>query len=753
MKIASVKAIRLMSVLILLTTIISAQQVFGDVSVVGDWEGTIGGTSHTHTAQSGPDRALIFIAHGEMDGTMNCAEVYYGGQEMTKVVDRDYRATIDIYAAAFILDEDGIAAATSNTFSITWDTNPAEIKYASAFLENVDQDILTGASATAGGTSSIISTSALATSDGDMVILGASCGNSGSYIMNNGFTEGIDQSAGSSTGATGYKSATGAAETPSVEHSGANRQALIGFVVQGASPDPNIASNPNPGNGADNASLTASLSWDGPTAYTPTSYDVYFGTDSNAHNNPKYTVYTESYDPGGDLEYGTPYYWAVDCNDNGTIHPGFPWSFTTLVPVNIDLNTTQQTIRGFGGMNFPRWIGTLTNAQVDTAFGNGAGQIGMTILRIDIPPDSGYWSGELSAAQRAVNNHGAIVFASPWSPPGWMKRYTDPENPLIGGELDPDFYDDYADHLTDFADYMSSNGVSLYAISLQNEPDVSVGYESCDWTSTQMRNFLKNNASVIPTRVMVAESYHFARSFTDPILNDPCAEAQADVIAGHIYGGGLYDYPLARSKGKEVWMTEHYTDSTHDANDWPNALGVGKEIHDCMSANMHAYIWWYIRRFYGPIGEDGSITKRGYCMSHFAKFVRPGYIRVSATANPTSGVYVTAYKSGDTVVIVAVNQNSSSREVTFSLSGGGVSSYTKYETSSSNSLSNMGSVGRTNTLAGYSISTFVGTTTPGDLNDDGVVDLIDFAILGEGWLDIYDYDTLADLAYNWLYGI
>jgi glucuronoarabinoxylan endo-1,4-beta-xylanase len=417
--------------------------------------------------------------------------------------------------------------------------------------------------------------------------------------------------------------------------------------------------------------------------------------------------------------------------------------------VNVDLNDTQQTIRGFGGMNFPRWIGTLTNAQVDTAFGNGSGQIGLTILRIDVPYNSYNWSGEVSAAQRAIDNHGAIVFASPWSPPASMKT----SGSTTGGELKTDCYDDYADHLSDFADYMSSNGAPLYAISLQNEPDVTVTYESCDWTSTQMRNFLKNNASVIPTRVMAAESYHFAQSFTDPILNDSAAEAQMEIIAGHIYGGGLAYYPLAHSKGKEVWMTEHYTDSSNDADLWPNALNVGKEIHDCMAAHMHAYIWWYIRRSYGPIAEDGHVTKRGYCMSHFAKFVRPGYIRLSATANPSSGVYVTAYKNGDTVVIVAVNQNSSSREVTFSLSGGGVDSYTKYETSSSNSLSDMGSVGRTNTLAGYSISTFVGTTTPGDLNDDGVVDLIDFAILGEGWLDIYDYDTLEDLADNWLYGI
>ena len=374
--------------------------------------------------------------------------------------------------------------------------------------------------------------------------------------------------------------------------------------------------------------------------------------------------------------------------------------------VNIDLSTTHQTIRGFGGMNFPRWIGTLTNAQVDTAFGNSSGQIGLTIMRIDVPYDSNVWSGELSAAQRAVNNHGAIVFASPWSPPAWMKTNNDVEN---GGELKTDAYDDYADHLSDFADYMSSNGVSLYAISLQNEPDVSVTYESCDWTSTQMRNFLINNASVIPTSVMVAESYHFDHSFTDPILNDSSAEAQLEIIAGHIYGGGLSDYPLARSKGKEVWMTEHYTDSSNDADLWPNALNVGKEIHDCMAANMNAYIWWYIRRFYGPIAEDGHITKRGYCMSHFAKFVRPGYVRVDATASPSSGVYITAYTSGDTLVIVAVNQNSYSSDVTFSVSGGSVGSFTKYETSSSNSLNNMGSVGSTDTLAANSINTYVGT--------------------------------------------
>jgi hypothetical protein len=69
-----------------------------------------------------------------------------------------------------------------------------------------------------------------------MVVLGAVNGNNGSYTLNNGFTEGTDQSVGANghTGVTGRKSATGVAETPSATFDATvNRQAIIGFVVQG----------------------------------------------------------------------------------------------------------------------------------------------------------------------------------------------------------------------------------------------------------------------------------------------------------------------------------------------------------------------------------------------------------------------------------------------------------------------------------------------------------------------------------------
>jgi O-glycosyl hydrolase len=409
----------------------------------------------------------------------------------------------------------------------------------------------------------------------------------------------------------------------------------------------------------------------------------------------------------------------------------------------INLNTEKQTIRGFGGMNFPRWIGTLTNAQVDKAFGNGPGQIGLTIMRIDVPYDSNYWSGEISAAQRAITNHGAIVFATPWTPPPWMKTNNDP----CKGELRTDCYGFFANHLSNFANYMSSNGAPLYAISVQNEPDYLPKYESCGYSASQMQTFLNNNASVIPTRVIAPETTGFNSSY----MNTVASSSECNIVACHIYGGnGYYSYP-----GKEYWMTEHFTPHYNDpnvANLWPDALGVGKEIHDCMTNNMNAYIWWYIRRFYGPIGEDGNITKRGYCMSHFAKFARPGCVRVDATASPQANVYVTAYTYDSNLVIVAVNQNASSQSVTFSLNGGSCGSYTKYKTASDSNLANMGSVDSTDTLAANSINTFVGAVLYGDLNNDGKVNFKDFAILGQGWLTVYGVDTLADIANNWLYG-
>lgn len=215
-----------------------------------------------------------------------------------------------------------------------------------------------------------------------------------------------------------------------------------------------------------------------------------------------------------------------------------------------------------------------------------------------------------------------------------------------------------------------------------------------------MLKFVKENASAIKTRVMAPESFQFRRQMSDPMLNDSLASTNLDIVGGHIYGGGLASYPLAEEKGKEVWMTEHLTESAHSANVWSLAMAVGVEMQQVMQANMSAYIWWYIVRYYGPIGDGersvsfpnenfsgkGEVTKKGYVMSQFSRFIRPGYYRVESNVSPPSrDVYVTAYKdsSSSKAVIVALNTSSTPVDVAFRIQNGSINSFSTYTTTES----------------------------------------------------------------------
>ncbi len=335
-------------------------------------------------------------------------------------------------------------------------------------------------------------------------------------------------------------------------------------------------------------------------------------------------------------------------------------------------DSLQQIIQGFGAANILPWRPDMTAGEVDKAFGTGTGQVGMSILRLRIDPDTNAFSIQVPTAKLAYSM-GVKIIASPWTPPPLMKT----DSSTVGGMLIDSEYANYAAHLKAFADFMLRNGVPLYAISVQNEPDANVTYESCFWDGTQMLNFMKYNAPSVGVPFFMPESENFKHSLSDPALNDSAAASHIAFIGGHIYGGGLAPYPLAVSKGKEVWMTEHLDTDTS----WTHVLATGKEINDCMNTGMSAYIWWYIVRYYGPVDENGNITKRGYIMSQYSRFIRPGFHKVKSPSTAQRNVYLTTYKDSSEVVIVAVNMSSSSVSQTFTLLGDTVNSFTPFVTS------------------------------------------------------------------------
>jgi glucuronoarabinoxylan endo-1,4-beta-xylanase len=370
----------------------------------------------------------------------------------------------------------------------------------------------------------------------------------------------------------------------------------------------------------------------------------------------------------------------------------------------VTLSSQKQYIRGFGGMSHAAWAGDLTAAERTLAFGNADGQLGFSALRIPVT-DGSPDSANVATAKAAIAA-GAIVFATPWNAAGAMSSSQ---------------FSSYATHLNNFVSYMKNQGVPLYAIGVQNEPDYGAtgGWES--WTAAQCHDFVLGYGSTITTKLMTCESYSYNKSYYDPILNDSAALANVAIAGTHIYGTPVssYPYPLfdQNGTGKERWMTEHYTDSTTDANSWPNALGVATELHHAMvDGQFNLYTWWFIVRSYGPISANGAVSKRGWCMAQFSKFIRPGFYRVDATATPASGVFLSAYKSNTDVVVVIVNTNTTASSLTVSIDGSSISSYDRFTTSGSKSFANDGTVAASNgtltvSLDAQSVTTLHGTGT------------------------------------------
>ena len=345
------------------------------------------------------------------------------------------------------------------------------------------------------------------------------------------------------------------------------------------------------------------------------------------------------------------------------------------VNIFLDPTTKYQTISGFGGANMIWGTDYLSETEMNASSGTGVDELGLSILRVRLSSDKNDWAGLVNTVKLA-NQRNVTVLASPWSPPAEWKSNNSTDG---GGYLLEEHYADFANYINEFIQYMDSQGATIDVISIQNEPDWLAGYEGCEYTTNQLFNFLKNDAgSITGAKVLAAESLNSNHAYTDDILNDPDGSANLDIVGGHLYGSGLATYPLAEQKGKEIWMTEHllnldsgnnpdnWTANTPVASIWNETMEMVTEIQACMSHNWNAYIWWYIRRYYSFLGDGergavrGQILKRGYAMSQFSKFIRPGYVRIKAELDDTTtALSLTAYQGDHKIVVVVINSSSS----------------------------------------------------------------------------------------------
>jgi glucuronoarabinoxylan endo-1,4-beta-xylanase len=398
----------------------------------------------------------------------------------------------------------------------------------------------------------------------------------------------------------------------------------------------------------------------------------------------------------------------------------------------VDATKTYQTIDGFGACS--AWIGSKITASLATQFWQEDtinGHVGLSILRTRIDP-SGSPSSESATMKQAIQiNPKMIIWAAAWTPPSKFKT----NGSTVGGSLKSDdaSQQGYADYLVQYVqDVKKSAGVDLYAVSCQNEPDFNPSYEGCQWSGEQFRVFVRDfwgpacKAAGITAKRMISESYRNALTVSDPSLKDSAAAAYVDIIGEHLYGGGPNPYPLAESLHKQYWETENSGMGGPNENITDGIMYANK-VHNCIvKCNMNAYHYWWLVNNNGDdeglCNSSGKPTPRMYTIGNFSKFIRPGFVRVDATASPASGITASAYygASYGRLVIVAINSGSGIKQ-DFTIAGyKGSTATVPWLTDASNSLARQDPVPVSNNAFSYelpskSVVTFVmwdGTVIP-----------------------------------------
>lgn len=359
---------------------------------------------------------------------------------------------------------------------------------------------------------------------------------------------------------------------------------------------------------------------------------------------------------------------------------GFAQSATLTVNT-----TTYQKITGFGGFVCSPQFGYnhMTTDEIRKIWGKDS-ETGFNIMRLYIPIGStsasesnpSSWSQSLATAQLG-KSLGIKIFASPWSMPAEWKTYNtvngvfvDANNVKQDNYLLPMYYPNYANYLNGYATYLKNNGAELDAISVQNEPDWRSSYAGCIWTPTQISDFVKNYGQSINCPIMAPESIGMTDDYATA-FNDNAVLANLTYFAGHQYGNVQDGLKQVQAKGKEVWMTEYLINWNEIENttrdfDWKkDALNFAAQVNSAMLANVNAWVHYAAKRYYSLMGDgtngsiDGQITKRGYILSHFAKYAtgttRVGSTWTDATAKLNGSTYIS--DTGDKVVVMVINNS------------------------------------------------------------------------------------------------
>ena len=276
-------------------------------------------------------------------------------------------------------------------------------------------------------------------------------------------------------------------------------------------------------------------------------------------------------------------------------------------------------------------------------------------------------------------NPNILITASPWSAPVWMKT----NGKVKAGSLKPECYDVYARYFVKYIQEMKKEGITIDAITIQNEPINAGNTPSMRMNAAQQTEFIKNNlgpalkAANLSTKIILFDHNLDRPEYALTVLRDAEAAKYVDGSGYHHYGGDMSAMTLLHNArpDKHLYFTEQMITETPGSNTIAIMAQVKRMIINVTQNWSRNVILWNFAAdpnndphtddggcpfCQGAVTLDGDKVTRNlayYVIAHASKFVRPGSVRIGSTNKGDMSVLLTTDEEQPEVVRAATIKN------------------------------------------------------------------------------------------------
>lgn len=279
------------------------------------------------------------------------------------------------------------------------------------------------------------------------------------------------------------------------------------------------------------------------------------------------------------------------------------------------------------------------------------------------------------------------LLASPWSPPAWMKTNNDMNH---GGKLKEEYRDVWALYYTKYIKAMEKEGINIWGISVQNEPEATQVWDSCRYTAEEERDFVKNHLGPMMVKEGLEEKKIIIWDHNRDIAYERAKTILTDQdAANYIWGTGIHWYVSEEFENlskihneypnKHLLFTEGCIEGGVQLGAWHTGERYGRNMIGDFNNWLEGWIDWNM-----VLNEQGGPNHVGnYCdapiivdtktkeihynssyfyIGHFSKYIKPGAIRIKHVLNDDN-LQVVAFLNQDGSLVAVVMNATDQKEI------------------------------------------------------------------------------------------